>query len=137
MAKDPAFGLNGFGRPKIYSESETLANGIMNALLSKPGSYPSIPNMGMNIAQMVFLPYEDIDTIAIKTDLIRQCSQFADVVQKGKFDVKKLEVTDDFGEKVPMLIFSIPTVVKNVGKRLLIGIRKNGIGISYDFSWED
>lgn len=135
MAKDPAFGLNGFGRPKIYSDSETLANGILNALLSKPGSYPSIPNMGMNVAQMVFLPYEEIDTSAIKMDLIQQCSLFSEVIQNGKFDVTKTEVVDDLGKKVPMLVFTIPTIVKNVGKRLLIGIKKNGVGISYNFSW--
>ncbi len=137
MAKDPAFGLNGFGRPKIYSDSETLANGILNALLSKPGSYPSIPNMGMDVARMVFLPFEEIDTSAIKTDLIRQCSYFNEVVQSGEFDVLKKEITDDLGTKVPMILFVIPTVVKNVGKRLVIGIRKNGVGISYNFSWID
>lgn len=137
MAKDPAFGLNGFGRPKIYSESETLANGILNALLSKPGSYPSLPNMGMDIARMVFLPFEDIDTVSIKNDLVQQCSYFNEVVRDGKFDVLKKEVVDNLGKKVPMLIFVIPTVVKNVGKQLLIGIRKNGIGISYNFEWVD
>lgn len=137
MAKDPAFGLNGFGKPKIYSESETLAHGILNALLSKPGSYPSMPNFGMNVARMVFLPYEEIDTTAIKTELIQHCSYFANVVQSGEFDVDKREVTDNLGKKVPMLIFIIPTIVRNVGKRLVIGIRKNGIGISYNFSWVD
>lgn len=137
MAKDPAFGSNGFGRPKIQSESETLATNILNALLSKPGSYPSLPNMGMNAAQMVFLPFDEIDVTAIKNDLIKQCSTFNEVVQDGKFDVRKQEVTDDQGRKVPMLIFIIPTIVKKVGKRLVIGIKKNGVGISYNFSWVD
>lgn len=137
MARDPAFGSNGFGRPKIYSDSETLANGILNALLSKPGSYPSIPNMGMDVARVVFVSYEDIDTESIKNDLIQQCSYFHEVVQNGSFDVIKREVVDDNGTLVPMILFVIPTIVKNIGRRLIIGIRKNGIGISYNFSWID
>lgn len=137
MAKDPAFGLNGFGKPKIYSDSETLAHEILNALLSKPGSYPSLPNFGMDVARMVFLPFENIDTSAIKTELVQHCACFANVVQNGTFEVRKMEVSDNLGKKVPMLIFIIPTIVKTVGKRLMIGIRKNGIGISYNFSWVD
>lgn len=137
MGKDPAFGLNGFGRPKICSESETLAKGILNVLLSKPGSYPSIPNLGMNISQMVFLPFDDIDTSAIKTELVQHCSYFADVVQNGAFQVTKLEATDDLGQKVPLLVFEIPTIIKTVGKRLLIGIKKSGLGITYNFTWAD
>lgn len=135
MAKDPAFGLNGFGQPKIYSESETLANGILTALLAKPASYPSLPNFGMNVAQMVFLPFDEIDVTAIKNDLVHQCSYFNQVIQNGQFDVQKREVTDDLGKKVPLLIFIIPTIIRDVGRRLVIGVQKNGTGISYNFTW--
>ena len=52
---DPAFGVDSFNRPKVLSETETIVNNILFILFGKPGSYPSIPSLGMDIEQYLYL----------------------------------------------------------------------------------
>ena len=57
---DPTFGLNNFNQTKVLSETETLVNNILMVLFGKPGFYPSIPALGMNIGQYLYNFADDI-----------------------------------------------------------------------------
>ena len=94
MAIDPAFGLNSFGKPKMYSETQTLANNILTVLFGKPGSFPD-----------------------------------------GQFDIIKSSTTDKDGLEKPLILFVIPTIIKEVSSKLAVGVIITDKGISYNFAW--
>lgn len=137
MSVDPAFGLDNFKKSKLYSESETLANNILAVLFAKPGSFPSMPKLGMYIQGVVMRFTDEIDTEAIKSELVVNCSHFENVVSSGEFDVQKRTVTNKEGTSVPILVLIIPAKIKNVSNQLLIGIVYDGGKIRYNFNWLD
>ena len=58
---DPAYGVNDFNETKVLSESQTLINNILMILFGKPGFYPSIPWLGMDIYQYLYSFEDGID----------------------------------------------------------------------------
>ena len=50
---EPNFGLDDVGKAKQLNETEALANAILNLLFGKPGYFPSMPNLGINIQSIL------------------------------------------------------------------------------------
>ena len=136
MSVDPAFGTNNFGAPKMYSESETLANNIVATLLGRPGSYPSMPDLFMGIQDYLMSMEDDIDEEAIKNELVSQCSHFKQVVRDGNFQVTKTNTTMN-GKDIPLILFAIPTIVENRNRNLAIGFTKDGNNLKFNFAQVD
>ena len=120
---DPAFGVNSFNEPKYYSESQTVANNIMMLLYGKPGFYPSIPDLGMDVARLNDTFFDDLDTDQIKSELARQCNVFIDNIRDGTFEVQKSLINGK-----PLLIFVVPVISEQVPQRIAIGITTNEQG---------
>lgn len=137
MAVDPGFGLNNFGAPKIYNETETVARNVLMVLFGKPGSYPSLPHIGMDIPKLLLTSYDDLSEDALKQELVNQCSSFSSVVRSGEFDVIKTFNTDKDNVKKPLLLFKIPTQIKTKSRNLVIAIESGSKGITYNFVWID
>lgn len=137
MGIDPAFGTSNFGTAKMYSESETLINNILTILFGKPGAYPTLPNLGMDVPKLLLNLYDDIDEETLKNELVENCSSFKDVVQNGEFDVIKTTLKDKHANEVPSILFKVPTKIKNVSKSLIIGISSSNKQIAYNFAWLD
>jgi hypothetical protein len=137
MSVDPAFGVGEFGTPKLYSESETLANNIIASLFAVPGSYPTMPNFGMAIQDYCMGMMDDIDVDDLKSRLVDCCSDFSQVVNDGQFDVIKTTKKDSNGDDVPLLLLVIPTQYQSKSKSLIIGITKDTKNIAYNFKWID
>ena len=76
MPVDPTFEVDDYNRGKILNESQTIAYNILTLLFAKPGFYPSIPSLGMDITSY-FYRFSDEDLVnEIKLKLIAQCSDF-------------------------------------------------------------
>lgn len=71
---DASFSLNEFGQPKILSELEVIKNAVLFILFAKPGQYPSIPNLGLNIRSMLYSYYDEIVETELETKIADQCS---------------------------------------------------------------
>ena len=67
---DTTFELNEFNEPKLRSEMETLKNVLLFVLFTKPGQYPSLPTVGLNIGSSLYEFYDEIDVDDIKTQII-------------------------------------------------------------------
>lgn len=63
-------------KPKVISTFEMSVNIILTLLFMKPGQYPSIPELGINIEQYIH-EYSDDKSIPnkIKNELQNQCNQ--------------------------------------------------------------
>ena len=86
---DTTFELNEFNEPRIRSQMETLKDVLLFVLFSKPGSYPSIPQIGMNIEDQLYSFYDEINEDNIKSNIIDQCSLLGTYISDGTIQIKK------------------------------------------------
>jgi hypothetical protein len=126
---DPTFGINDFNQPKVLSETETVARNILLLLFGKPGFYPSMPDIGMDIGQYLYGFEDEINTEEIKSELADQCSEFLPEVTTGEFDIIKTTHNDQ-----PLLIIKIPVIIDNKTIAMALGITINTKGeLIYNF----
>ena len=76
LGYDTPLDVNALGKPKVLSTFEMCINSILTLLMMKPGQYPSIPELGIDIESYLH-EYADDTTIPdkIKTQLQEQCNR--------------------------------------------------------------
>lgn len=130
---DPVYGVNDFNETKVLSESQTLINNILMILFGKPGFYPSIPWLGMDIYQYLYRFDDEIDTLKIKSKLAAQCQEFLPDIQNGSMDVYSTT-----HQERPVLIFELPILVDKATSVLALGVTVNTKGeMVYNFVSND
>lgn len=130
---DPVYGVNNFNETKVLSESETLINNILMVLFGKPGFYPSIPWLGMDITQYLYSFEDEIDTLFIKSKLASQCRDFLPDIKDGNMNVYSTSY-----DGRPVLIFELPILVDNTTSVLSLGVTINKKGeMVYNFISND
>lgn len=116
--------MNSFNTPKFYNESVTTAKNIITILEGRPGFFPSMPDLGMDIKRaLLYKDIDEIDTDIIKAELVRQCDVFITNIRNGTFDVQKVLYQDK-----PLLIFIIPVTIERAAQRLAVGVMLNSKG---------
>lgn len=122
MAKlrEPLFGVNNFNEPKIITGNNVLAMTILLILFGKPGCYPSLPSLGMNIQQYLYSMYDEINVDAIKAILVTQCSMLSNAINSDVIEVFK---TINNGN--PLLVIKIPIVSSSDSDTLVLGVTTN------------
>lgn len=132
MGVDPQIGVDSYNRPKVLNESQTIVNNILTILFGKPGFYPSIPHLGMDIRQLLYSFEDEIDVNYLKSQLASQCKDFVDAIADGTFDIVKTTYNEQ-----PLLIFVVPTVVTNTKKNLILGVTLNSTGeFQFNFTFD-
>ena len=114
------FGVNDFNRPNVLSEVDTEVHNILAILFGKPGFYPSIPKLGMNISQYLYKFEDEIDPKAILAELASQCRDFLPEIQSGDIDVQW--VTSN-GRR--FLVFTLPVILSERSTTIALGITKD------------
>lgn len=126
---NPTFSINDFGNPRVLSTMESFVTDIMMILFGKPGFYPSIPSLGMNIQQYMYKFDDEISTEDLKVKLAKQCDDFSDEIDTGNLDI----VTTKYKGNL-MLIFILPVINDSKQVQLSLGITTNTRGeLVYNF----
>lgn len=120
---DPVYGVNNFNRSKVLTETETKVSNMLMILFGKPGFYPSIPSLGMDINQYLYKFEDEINVEEIKSKLISQCRELQQDVDSESFDIYTTQL-----ESRTVLIISLPTIIKEKETELSIGISTNENG---------
>ena len=129
MPLNPTFSVNNYNKPKVLTELESYVNDVLMLLFGKPGFYPSIPTIGMDIKQYLYMFEDDINTEEIKTKLATQCNEFLPELSTGEFDVFKTV----YNER-SMLIFKLPIISDTNKNSAALGITTNEKGeLIYNF----
>lgn len=130
---DPVYGVNVFEETKVLSESETLVDNVLMILLNRPGFYPSIPWLGMDISQYLYSFEDSIDELRIKMKLATQCKELLPDIQEGGLDVRSVPYNGH-----PLLLFLLPVLVDNSTAMISLGITINDRGeMVYNFVEND
>lgn len=133
LGKEPGFGLNNFNGPKYNSETETIANAILNLLFGKPGFFPSMPDLGINIQQYLYLFEDEFDADVLKAKIVSQCSEFKQFVDDGSLQV----ILSSYMKK-PMLLIVLPMIIENTKENLAIAITHDEHGnITYNYMFAE
>ena len=126
---DPTFSINDYNKPKMLTNLETYVNNILMLLFGRPGFYPSIPSIGMDISQYLYKFEDEISVTDIKNKLAIQCSDFLPEIDSGDFDVIKTTYNDRI-----ILIFKLPIIDDTKECDIAIGVTTNSNGeIVYNF----
>lgn len=102
MGYDLTFELNEFHKPRIRSELEMIKNIVLFILFSKPGQYPSLPTIGLNIEDRLYSFYDEIDEVELKNEIIKQCE-----ILKFFFDSSTIGIRKYIYHDKPSLIIHI------------------------------
>ena len=103
---EPNFGLDDFGRAKYLNETEALANSILNLLFGKPGFFPSMPDLGINIQSILYSFWDEVNVDQLKAEIVTQCQSFSQYIKTGELDVIKT-----YNNSQPLLLIVLPTKI--------------------------
>lgn len=126
---EPVFGIDDFRKPKVLNDYEAVIQSILVVLFGKPGCYPSIPELGMNIQQYRNRRLDQIDTDALKAQLAYQCRSLSSNIIDGSIDVTKMMLDN----RDVALVFVIPVTTDQSQKNMLIGLKMADSGITYNY----
>lgn len=101
---EPAFGLDSFRKPLVYEDWQVVAQSIIIVLFGRPGFYPSIPQLGVHIQDIMYEKIDDIDTDNLRGILAHQLEVFSDIIQS---DDMKIAIKNTTGGN-PVLIIALP-----------------------------
>ena len=126
---NPTFGVNDYDRPKVLSTMESYVTDILMILFGKPGFYPSIPTLGMDIGSLLYKFEDEVSAEELKTELENQCHEFSKEIDTGDMDV----VTTTYKNHL-MIIFILPLIDDTKKVRLSLGVTTNNrCEIVYNF----
>lgn len=74
LPKDVGYGLDGFHRQEVYNEAQSVARYILEILLTRPGNYPGLPHIGLNIRQLLYNNLENFNSQLLKEQIYNQCN---------------------------------------------------------------
>ena len=127
---DTTFELNEFNEPRIRSDIETIKNVLLFVLFSKPGSYPSIPEIGLDLESYLYTFYDDLNEDDLSTNISEQCSMLGAYIGSGNIIIKKTMYNNK-----PSLMINVNGIEKYPASYKHDNIGKSGqflIGITYD-----
>lgn len=102
LGYDATFELNSFKQPRIRSEIELIRNTILYVLFAKPGNYPSLPNIGLDIQNMLYSFYDEIKEDDLKLRIVEQCEALGVYFDSGCINIRKT-----IYKKQPSLLINI------------------------------
>jgi len=104
---DLTFDINEFGNPKIKSELESIRDIILFILFTRPGQYPSMPDIGLDIDSLLYSHYDDIDVFNIKNKILEQCAALGTYFDSNQIVIRKYIYNNS-----PLLHFQIMGIAK-------------------------
>lgn len=103
---DCTFELDQFAKPRLRSEPELVKNTILFILFTKPGQYPSLPFIGLDIQNLLYMFYDDIDTGALVNSIYSQCKALGVHFRQGNVNIRKIRYK---GQPSIMIHMEIPS----------------------------
>ena len=117
------FKLNDFRRQKVLTDDDAIVQLIRRLLIMRKGSYPSDPDMGVDLASYRFI---DIDTLVageLQSAIRDQISKYIPRANVEDIQISKLKYKNDFILYVDIKLISSKT--KTISYAYLQGSNKN------------
>lgn len=86
------FGLDNFKQPKVLSKKDSVVQIILSMFFLRPGNYPSMPHIGINISKYLYATEGEIDPEELKQDIFNQCSELMEEISIGDVQVAVVDI---------------------------------------------
>ena len=129
---EPTFGIDEFRKPNVLKGWEAMVQTLLIILFGKPGFYPSIPDLGMDIHQYRYMDFDELNTEMIKTELLYQYPLLEDELEDGSVDVRKAIRNDN-----PVLLFVINVTNETKQSKVLVGVELGENELIYHYDLKD
>lgn len=129
---EPTFGIDEFRKPTVLKGWEAMVQTLLIILFGKPGFYPSIPDLGMDIHQYRYMDFDELNTEMIKTELLYQYPLLEDELEDGSVDVRKAIRNDN-----PVLLFVINVTNETKQSKVLVGVELGENELIYHYDLKD
>lgn len=108
LPRDVGLDKDFYQKSRIFKETDSLVNYILNILLMRPGNMPSMPHIGINIGQYVQpTMQQQLDVELIKGLIVSNCEDL--LPQLSTDELLVTVVIDEFNK--PVLLIKIPIYV--------------------------
>ena len=108
LPRDVGIDKDNFQKSRIFNETDSLINYILNILLMRPGNMPGMPDLGVNIGQYVQPSMQSkIDSEKLKGLIVSNCENLLPYLTADEIYVGV--AIDDMGRDV--LLIKIPLIV--------------------------
>lgn len=91
LGTDVTFELDKFHRPRLRGEAEIVKNVLLYILFSKPGQYPSLPHIGLNISNRLYSFWDEISEIGLRDEIVAQCRALQVYFEAGEIAIRKVK----------------------------------------------
>lgn len=121
IKKELDLSLNNFKEQKTYSGAIGKAKDIQNLLFMKPGDFPSVPDMGINISS---IRYKDIDSLTsgdLRETIRSQINKYITAVPLENIVISKAKINNTY-----VLFIDITLYADNQALDLTYGIQQQG-----------
>lgn len=113
LPRDVGLGKDHFQKSKIFNETDSLINYILNILLMRPGNIPSMPELGVNIGQYIQPNMQkELNTEFIKGLIVSNCEDLLPYLSAD--DIIVAIVHDDYDRDV--MIIKLPLIMDENSK---------------------
>lgn len=116
IRNEVSWGSDDFNKPVELSRKDSIAQIVLNLFLLRPGNYPSMPHIGLNIRQYMYQQVTDVIQEEIKQNIVDQCSEIISDVKVA--DIRVVNVPDKEGQGV--LIILIPLEIEDSKDNVLV-----------------
>ena len=108
LPRDVGLDKDFYQKSRIFKETDSLVNYILNILLMRPGNMVSMPNIGVNIGQYIQPNMQqELDVELIKGLIVNNCEDL--LPQLSTDELLVTVVIDEYNK--PVLLIKIPIYV--------------------------
>lgn len=130
--KEVGFGPNAFNEPTEFNAIESLGQIIYNIFVMKPGTLPSLPNVGIDIRKYLYKLVDTNDYDSLRQAIFDSCSGLLTFMRVGDVIIKEMEIKGTF-----TLVIIINAKIDQESYALLSALRKgDGNDVLYSFRAE-
>lgn len=130
--KEVGFGPNAFNEPTVYGAIESLGQILYNIFVMRPGTLPSLPNVGIDVRKYLYKLEGTIDYGALRQSIFDSCVGLLNFIQVGDVVVREIEVRGVF-----TLVVIINAQIDTQSYALISALKKGeGNDVLYSFRAE-
>lgn len=129
--KEVAFGDDEKGKAKQFTDIESLGQILYNIFVMRPGSLPSLPNVGIDIRQYMYRLEGSIDVDSLKGDIIKSCTELLTFIEVSDIEIQEVDYQN---EKVLLIIMTVN--LEDITHAMVSAFRTSNNGLLYSFRAE-
>lgn len=117
--KEVGFGPDAFNEPTVYDPIESLGQILYNIFVMRPGTLPSMPEVGIDIRKYLYRLEGSINHDELREKVFQSCTELLNFIKFGDIIVKEIEI-----KRVLTLVVILNATISDESYALIVAMRK-------------